>query len=89
MCRLAACYYGNLCSIPGWLLVLCCLLSYFIDLYRMLVGCSAGWRAGWVTELLGLLGLLESVIAFLALLEGGSNHVVYLDRRLERSADLR
>ena len=50
-----------------------------MGLYRLLAGSSAGWRAGWVTELLGLLGLLgllECVLGFLVLLEGGLNHVV-------------
>ena len=47
-----------------------------MGLYRLLAGCSAGWRAGWVTELLGLRGLLECVLGFLVLLEGGLNHVV-------------
>ena len=38
-------------------------------------GCSAGSLASWVTEVLGLLGLLERVFGFLALLEEGLNHV--------------
>ena len=37
--------------------------------------------------LLGLLGLLEGVLCFLALLEGGLKHVVSHARRSERSAD--
>ena len=42
-----------------------------------LAGCSAGYLAGWVAELLGLLGLLgllEGVFGSLALLEGGLVH---------------
>ena len=50
---------------------------YFIDFHD------------WVTELLGLLGLLEEVFGFLALLEGGLNHVDYHARRSERSADFK
>ena len=38
--------------------------------------------------LLDLLGLLEGVLRFLALLEGGLKHGVPHTRRLERSADL-
>ena len=55
-----------------------------------LVGWLLGWIAGWVTELLcllGLLGLLEGMFGFLALLGGGLNHVVSHARRSERSAD--
>ncbi len=37
--------------------------------------------------MLGLLGLLEGVLCFLALLEGGLNHGVPHARRSERSAD--
>ena len=47
---------------------------------RWVVGWSAGLLAGWVAELLGLLGLLgllEGVLGFLFLLEGGLNHVVH------------
>ena len=40
-------------------------------------------------ELLGLIGLLEGVFGFLALLEGGVNHGVYHARRSGRSADYR
>ena len=45
-----------------------------MDFHVLLAGCSAGWLAGWVTELLGLLGLLglpEGVLGFFALLGGG------------------
>ena len=53
-------------------------------------GWLLGERAGWIIELLGLLGLhglLEGVFGFPALLEGGLNHVCPHARRSERSAD--
>ena len=56
-----------------------------------LVGCWADSLAGWVSELLGLLGLLgllEGVIGFLALLEGCLSNGLEHARRSERSADL-
>ena len=41
----------------------------------LLAGWLAAWLVvGWVTELLGLLFLLEGVFGVLALLEGGLNH---------------
>ena len=72
-----------------------CPLRTFIAFYRFhglswIAGCPAGWLAGWVTELVGLLwllGLLEGLIGFLASLDGGLKDGVPHARRSERSAD--
>ena len=56
----------------------------------LLVGWLLGWLVGWLgTELLGLLGLLEGVLSFSALLEGGLDHGVPYVRRSERLTDSR
>ena len=52
-----------------------------------LAGCLAGSLAGQVAELLGLLRSMEGLLGFLAVLEGGLDHVVSHVRRSERLAD--